>query len=177
MVACGEKLAPFSSRNCVANYYNLDRMELEPSNINFDPAPDRRPRMPEPLPVRVIAVNDSTSFSIAGREQAMDDFYVTVLGFVRATTGKGSAADPAATITYHAENVDLSFAVREPLFPRDDMRAIQIEVLSLQTAEQAIIDREMEYTRQRGISPGQESLVLQDPSGNWVEITERRLVG
>jgi hypothetical protein len=132
--------------------------------------------MAEPLPVRVIAINDAVSHAVAGREREMDEFYVAVLGFVRAIDGEGAADNPAAVITYHAENVDLRFAVREPLFPRDDLRPIQIEVLSLQTVESAIIEREMEYTRQRGISPGSESLVLQDPSGNWVEITERRLV-
>ena len=155
----------------------LNPVELEPSSIDFNPTPDRRPKMPEPLPVRVIAINDSLSHAVAGREREMDDFYVAVLGFVRATSGEGAAENPAAVMTYHADNVDLRFAVREPLFPRDDLRPIQIEVLSLQSVEQGIIDRELEYTRQRGISPGMESVVLQDPSGNWVEITERRLVG
>jgi len=127
--------------------------------------------------VRLIAIGDAVSHSIAGREREMDAFYVGMLGFVRATQGDGAAANPAAAIVYHADNVDLRFAVREPLFHRDDLRPIQIEVLSLAEAEMKIIERELECTRQRGLAPGQESLVLQDPSGNWIEITERRVVG
>ena len=34
----------------------------------------------------------------------------------------------------------------------------------------------MEYTRQRGLNLGEESLVLLDPAGNWVEIVEMRVV-
>ncbi|HRK30621.1 MAG TPA: hypothetical protein PLD59_06035 [Tepidisphaeraceae bacterium] len=150
-------------------------MELEPSNPDFDPKPDRRPKMPEPLPVRVIAINDSVSHAVAGREKEMDEFYVTVLGFARANDV--SVETNFSVLIYHAENVDLSFTIREPIFHRDDLRPVQIEVQSLRVTEQAMIDREMPYTRQRGLAPGQESLVLQDPSGNWVEITERRQVG
>ena len=152
-------------------------MELEPSNIDFNLSPDRRLKMPEPLPVRLIAIGDAASHSIAGREPEMDAFYAGMLGFVRASTGDGAAANPAAVLVYHADNVDLRFDVCEPLFYREELRPIQIEVLSLAEAEMKIIEREIECTRQRGLAPGQESLVLQDPSGNWVEITERRAIG
>ena len=37
-----------------------------------------------------------------------------------------------------------------------------------------IIDREFEYQRVKGLTAGSEQLMLKDPAGNWVSITERR---
>src|SRR5688572_7744007 len=44
---------------------------------------DRRPRMPEPLPVRVLAVEDVRLPATAGLEPQLDDFYVGLFGFER----------------------------------------------------------------------------------------------
>ena len=31
---------------------------------------------------------------------------------------------------------------------------------------------EIEYARQKGLGPGEESVLLRDPAGNWVEVAE-----
>jgi hypothetical protein len=38
------------------------------------------------------------------------------------------------------------------------------------------MEAKIEYMRQKTLTPGQESLVLLDPAGNWVELVEYRAV-
>ncbi len=144
-------------------------MELEPSKGNFEPRIDRRPLIPEPLPVRLVAIEDVRLPAPMGIEKELDAFYVTLLRFEREAIDAGS-------ITYRAENVRLLFQLIQPPIVRDSMRAIGIEVPSLGEAERKIVEREMEYVRQLGLTPGSETLFLQDPAGNWVTIGEYRLV-
>jgi len=49
-------------------------------------------------------------------------------------------------------------------------------VLSLAETEQKLIDREIEYTRQKSLQPGTESLLLLDPAGNWIVLSEVRAI-
>lgn len=132
----------------------------------FRAAIDRRRRMPEPLPVRLITIENATLPARAGLEVQLDEFYVGLLGFERAL--------PPESLIYHAENFDLMFDVLEPPVERDTLRALGIEVPSLAQIEQKLIDREIPYTRQKALQPGAESLLLLDPAGNWLELTEFR---
>lgn len=144
-------------------------MELESVQIPFVPKPDRRARIPEPPPVRLVTVDDAHLPAAAGAEVQLDEFYGKLLGFER---------QPASEFpVYRAENFRLLFDVLEPPIVREDFRPLRIEVPSLESTEQKLIDAEIEYSRQRGLMPGQESLVLLDPAGNWVEITEGRAIG
>jgi len=139
-------------------------MELEESTIEFTPAPDKRPPIPEPPPVRLVAVSDVRMPAPAGRERDLDAFYVTLLEFAR---------DPDEMFpVYWAENFCLRFDVHEPPLSRDDLRPTGIQVRSLAALEQKLIDDQRDYTRQRGLLPGTESLLLTDPAGNWIEIAE-----
>jgi hypothetical protein len=149
----------------------MNLVELEPSAINFNPPADSRPTIPEPLPVRLIAIGDVRADAVAGTEVAMDEIYVKVLEFQRVP----QPVD-AHRITYQADNARLNFTVKEPTFARDDFRPIQIEVLSLAVLSNKLIEREIEFTRQKSIIPGQESVVFQDPSANFVEVTERKKI-
>jgi hypothetical protein len=144
-------------------------MELEPSPGNFQPIIDRRPLVPEPLPVKLVAIEDVRLPATSGLENKLDLFYVTMLGFERDDSAEGS-------IVYCAENFRLHFETLEPPVQRDSMRSIGIEVMSLADVERKIVEREMEYTRQRSLTPGQETLFLQDPAGNWLTIGEFKLV-
>jgi hypothetical protein len=142
-------------------------VELEPSG-NFIPQPkDRRPHIPEPPPVRLTAIEDMRVPALAGVEKQLDEFYVTLLNFTRE---KESDQNPI----YRAENVRLIFQVRESPTDRTDMRPIPVEVPSLTLIEGKIFERELPYQRMRGLLAGQEAIVLQDPAGNWVSITESR---
>lgn len=147
---------------------NDERYELEPAAGDFVPPSDARPKMPEPLPVRLIAIADVTLPALAGLEQQMDDLYVKLLKFERAADADG--------LVYRADNFRLIFKIHEQPINRDSYRPAQVEVLCLADIERVLIEREMEYIRQKGLLPGSESLLLRDPSGNWVEVLESRPV-
>jgi hypothetical protein len=123
---------------------------------------DRRPRMPEPPGVRLVTVEDARLVAAAGLEPELDAFYVDLLGFQRDLETDGLA--------YRAENFRLIFEVVEAPFEPPGMRPLGIEVLSLVAAEHKLVAAEIEYLRQKSIVPGQESLLLRDPAGNWIEL-------
>jgi len=144
-------------------------MELEPSTINFQPIIDRRPLVPEPLPVRVVAIEDVELPAPSGAEKQLDLFYTALLGFER-------DACEVDSLVLDAENVRVRFAVFEPPIAREQLRTLGIEVLSLADVENKLLAEEIPYVRQRGLMPGQEALSLQDPAGNWLSISQIQLL-
>jgi hypothetical protein len=147
----------------------MEPFELEPAS-GFEPVEDRRPRMDEPLPVKLVAVDDVRMICPGGIEEELDAFYVGLWQFQRDVGESG--------LVYRADNFRLRFEiVTESQFERDSLRPQGIEVMSLAEAEEKLIERELEYVRQRGLTPGQASLLLLDPAGNWVEIFECRPIG
>ena len=139
-------------------------MELDEPTIDFKPVIDRRRHIPQPPPVRLVAVNDVRLPAPAGRECKLDAFYIDLLRFER---------DPSEPFpVYRAENFSLRFDVLEPPLSRDDLRPTGIQIPSLGVIEQRLIDDQMEYTRQRGLLPATETLLLTDPAGNWIELSE-----
>lgn len=140
-------------------------MELEDPSIDFKLEADKRPTMPQPPPVRLVAIEDLQMSCAAGLEVALDDFYVNVLHFDRESAPQGQ-------IVYKAENFRLLFTVMEPPILRDDLRPIGIEVESLTTVRQALQDREIDYKYDRALFTGQDLYLLQDPAGNWVQISQ-----
>ena len=143
-------------------------MRLEEPSFHFKPRHDRRLRVPEPLPVKLLAINDVRVDAAAGLERQLDAFYAGLLGMQRVA---GEA------IVYRTENFDLYVDVLEPPVARDDFRPVRVEVRSLDESELKLADAGVEYVRRRGLMPGDEALVLQDPASNWVELTESRPVG
>lgn len=144
-------------------------MELDSVQAPFVPQPDRRARIPEPPPVRLLTIEDAHLPAAAGAEVNLDAFYVGLLAFERQPDSEFPV--------YRAENYRLLFDVLEPPISRDDFRPLRIEVASLAATEQKLIESDLQYTSQRGLLAGQQSLVLLDPAGNWLEITETRRVG
>jgi hypothetical protein len=211
-----------------------DAIELEDVSEGIAPgAPDARRQMPEPLPVRLVAVADVRLPAPAGVERALDAFYLDLLGCLRQGAApkprrliepllgvrteapvtapplalglrnredepaeraelppaapSGDMSDSVETRTpagqavlpgpvYLTDNFAVRFDILEGLVGRDSFRPLTVEVPSLAEAEAKLIDAEMEYTRQRGLNLGEESLVLLDPAGNWIEIVEMRVV-
>ena len=147
---------------------STDNLELEPANPEYHPVIDRRPRVPEPLPVRIVAIGPVRLPAPAGVENQLDQFYVRMLGLER--TG------PETDLIYRAENYELRFDVKDRPVMHESLRALVIEVPSLREAEEKLIHAEMVYTRQKGTAPGTESIVLLDPAGNWIELVESRIV-
>jgi hypothetical protein len=153
-------------------FQDLDRhkvrqMQLEESSFSFKPEGDRRLRVPEPLPVRLIAVADMRVESPAGRERQLDAFYGKLLGMERV---------PGEAIVYRTDNFDLYVEVLEPPVMREDFRPVRAQVRSLAETERKLIEAEMPYARRKGLLPGDEALVTQDPAGNWVELSEAKFV-
>ncbi len=139
---------------------------LEPGS-GILPKIDRRRRVPEPPPVRVVAVDNVRLPAQTGLERELDHFYVDLLRFER-------DADQPERIIYDAENVSIQFELVEGLIERDSVRPTGIEIPSLSVIEHALIDEELEFLKQKGLSPGQQSILVPDPAGNWIEVMEIR---
>jgi len=92
-------------------------VELEKPSFDFIPKIDRRPTIPEPPPVRVIAVDDVSLAATAKEATKLDAFYVGLLKFERDEKDAG--------FVYKAENVRLRFAIEESP-PKDEMRVLGI---------------------------------------------------
>jgi hypothetical protein len=142
-------------------------IELEAGDNLPQPVADKRPLVPEPLPVRLLTVDDATLLTSAGLEIPLDDFYEGLLRFQR---------EPVHPPIYYADNFRLIFQVVECLPERDSCRPLLIEVPKLSEIELGLIERKIEYVRLRGIALGDQRLTLQDPAGNWVEIVEYRRI-
>jgi hypothetical protein len=133
---------------------------------------DPRPRLPEPLPVRLIAVEHVRMLAPRGADELLDAFYVGLLGFERyagADAGEGE-------LVFRSDNFLLRFGFVDPPLVHETLRPQGIEVDDLVELEKRLVEAELEYTRERGITPGRETLLLLDPAGNWVEIGEIRLI-
>lgn len=147
--------------------FHLSPIDLsEPSGAEL--VVDVNPRMFEPPPVRLVTIEDATMVAGAGMDTKLDAFYVDLLKFERDREGDSPV--------YRAANFALVFQICEPPAVRHDMRAIGIEVPSLGTVEQQLIDTKIEYVLQRGLLPGDVSILLQDPAGNWIVLTETATV-
>jgi hypothetical protein len=130
--------------------------------------PDKRVHMPEPPPVWLIAVEDVHIIAPPGIEKELNDFYVMLLRF--------ECSPDLGKVVYKAENFRLIVDIVEPPIVRGGYQPIMVEVPVLRDTEQGLIERELEYDRQKGLIPGHDKLVLLDPAGNWVEISEFRRV-
>jgi hypothetical protein len=145
-------------------------IELAADTTPFEPIADLRPLIPEPLPVRLIAVDDVRLPSAAGLERELDQFYVNLLGFVRPHTNTGIDG----TLAYRAENFFLRFDVLEPPLVRDAVRPILIEVQSAAETRRRLSDARLEFQTIAGLDPGQQMLLIRDPAGNWLGLVEYR---
>ncbi len=138
-------------------------MELEDPSFEFVPKIDRRRTIPEPPPVRVIAVEDVSLAATPKEAAKLDAFYVGLLRFER--------DDKELGMVYKAENVRLRFTVEDA--PRkDDMRVLGIEVPSLRDLELLLVDRQIEFLKEPGLYVGQTTFLLQDPASHWVRLSE-----
>jgi extradiol dioxygenase family protein len=145
----------------------MEPIQLEAPSTPLAPSEDRRPKMEAPPPVRLIAVEDCTLCTVAGLERDLDEFYVGLLGFEREAE--------ESEIVYRAENFRLRMTVFERPEPREDFRPLAVAVPSLTELMRRLDEAEIEFVRQRGLTPGIETLSVIDPAGNILEISEYRL--
>jgi hypothetical protein len=142
-----------------------DSFALEES-AGFEPKPDRLPKMPEPLPVRISAVADVRLPALVELEREHDAFYCELLKMVR--------DEPRTQRIYRADNHCVVFELTDEPIQQKECRPLLVEIDSLGELERKLLEREIEYERIRSLSPGMESLMMRDPSGNWVEVVELR---
>ena len=138
-------------------------MELEEPTTTFRPLQDKRRTVPEPPPVRLLAIDDVRQTAVAGLEKSLDDFYVTLLKFER-------DASDRSCVAYKAERFRICFDVIERPLPREDYRPTQIEIPHFVDFIHELKKREVEFEWQKGIGPGSEVALLQDPAGHWVSV-------
>src|SRR5882757_9525798 len=118
-------------------------MELDNPDFEFQPPADQRPTIPEPPPVRLVAVEDVTLPATAAEAAKFDAFYVGLLRFER---------DAKETeIVYKAENAKLRIVIVADGVPREDMRMLGIDVPSLRDLELLLVDREIPFVKERGM--------------------------
>lgn len=144
---------------------STDKIELVELAGGSLPIEDRRRRMPEPLPVRLVVVEDARLFTRASLEPELDGFYVRLLQFEKEPREEDA-------VVYRADNARVFFQKVEVPPHRQSLRPLGVEVISLAATENKLIDAEIEYSRQKGLTPGQDVLLLLDPAGNWVELSE-----
>ena len=148
----------------------LAPIALEESTTEVRRADDNRRKLEEPLPVQLVAVADITLPTLPGLEPKLDALYVDLLLFEKEQGGDAPV--------YRADNFSLRFQpVATPVIERQTLKPVGIIIPSLAETEKRFIELEMEYTRQRGLLPGSEELLLQDPAGNWLSLVEQRTVG
>ena len=87
----------------------------------------------------------------------------SVLGFAAAEPGVGGRI--AYVIYDRVKDITRGTHV-------DDMRMMGIIVRSLEDAQRKLRDARIEFTFEHGLTAGEERLLLLDPAGNWIRITQ-----
>ena len=141
-----------------------DKIELAEATDGSLPVEDRRPRMPKPILVRLIAVEGAHLYTTADVLSDLDWFYRDLLQF--------QAESQKSANVYRAENVRLHIHIVQVPPERHDFRPLGIEVPSLIDTEHLLVENEIEFEIQKSLTPGHRKLLLLDPAGNWVELTE-----
>jgi hypothetical protein len=146
-----------------------DPIPLGPGEMKLELRPDRRERVPEPLPVKLISIDDVHLPAPAGAEHLLDQLYVGILQMIKVSADH-------ERLVYRADNFDLVFELAERPVPHDSLVATQIEIPSLRAAMEHLTAAEIEFDRARGLVPGDDRLVFLDPAGNWINLQERRMI-
>jgi hypothetical protein len=147
----------------------LGQIELDPASTAFEADQDRRPRIEEPPPVRLVSIEDCQLWVPAGLERQLDEFYAGLLNFEREDPERDEVGHE---LIYRAENFRLRIEVLERPLPREDFRPLAVAVPSLNDLARRLAEASVEYERQRGLLPGLDNLILYDPAGNSVTIGE-----
>jgi hypothetical protein len=159
-VALASRASPANNHRAMSD---AEPIELEPSTGTPLRA-DLRPPMPEPPPVRVIAVNDVHLPAAIRLEAELDAFYVGILNFA-------TAREAGAALSFAAENVDLVFDLAEPPVDRDNLAPTMLEVPSLRKLRELFLENEIGYETMHGLMPGTEHIIVRDPAGNLLAIS------
>lgn len=132
---------------------------------------DSRPKMPEPPPVSLVAVQSVRLPVVAGLEHELDTFYRDQLRFERVDV---RTDDVEAGPVYRAENHDVCFFVVETPDDRQGCRPLGIITPHYSEIVERLDEQKAEYEIVRGIFAGTEELIMRDPAGNWIALIPLR---
>ena len=133
---------------------------LDDPTASVGPNDDRRPLIPEPPPVRLLAIDDVTLETPAGQHAALDAFYVGLLRFVR----------DESELAYKAERFRVVFRVADNPTPRDDYRPTMVLIPHWPEFRSNLEEQGIDHEYQKGLTPGADVLLLRDPAGNYVSV-------
>jgi len=149
-----------------------DQIELDGASSTVSVEGERRRRIEEPPPVRLVAIDDFMIWAAAGLERQLDEFYQGLVGFERVESQDELGFQE---IVYRAENFRLRIEVLERPGKREDFRPVMVEVPSLNLLGQRLAEAGVEFARQKGLTPGTDALLVSDPAGNPVVVGEFRI--
>lgn len=150
----------------------IEPIELDSASATIDAEEDRRPKIEQPPPVRLVAIDDCMIWAAAGLERQLDEFYEGMLNFERLQSEPGEGVHE---LIYRAENFRLRIEVLERPIEREDLRPLMVVVQSLDDLARRLTEQEIEFSRERGLTPGADTLLLSDPAGNPVTVAEYRI--
>ena len=131
---------------------------------------DPRLKMPEPPPVCLVSVRDVCLPVVAGLETALDAFYRDLLGLERVE----ASADIGRGPIYRAENHDLCFDVIEKPPERQGCRPLGIVTPFFARIVEQFEEMKLDYEPVHGLVAGEDGILLQDPTGNWIALAPLR---
>jgi len=138
-------------------------MELEETSTPFEPVEDSRPKLPPIPPVYLVAINEVRLPAQAGLEKLLDAFYVGLFHMDR---------EAGPTISYRTANFRLLFEIYERPPERQDYRPLGMVVPSLTELVGRLVERNISHVRHAGLWTGSDRVVLNDPAGNIMDVTE-----
>lgn len=124
-------------------------MDLEPSETEFEPVRDLRPRMWPPPPVQLVAISDVSLHALEPLEKQLDQFYCKLLQFER----DKQESIAGVRIVYRAENARLKLILHQHS-PGVDYRPVMVVVRSLAELVGKLIEGGIKYETQNGLLPG-----------------------
>lgn len=148
----------------------LEQLEIARRDRTFGSRADDRPKLPEPAPVTLVAVQDVRLPMVAGLEPELDAFYRDLLGFDRVE----QTADTGGGPVYRAQNHEVAFFVVEVPDDRQDCRRLGIITPNYSQIIERLVELKTEFEIVRGIFAGSDELLMKDPAGNWVSLTPWR---
>ncbi len=128
---------------------------------------DTRPTLPEPPPVRLVAVGDVSLEAPFGLERKLDEFYVGLLRFVKEDD---DVPDGSAALIYAAERFDLRITLSLEPPDRQSCRPLGVMVWFFDEVIEHLESQAIDYSRVHGLFAGQDAILLPDPAGNWVAV-------
>lgn len=145
-------------------------MDLEQPDFQFTLPADRRARVPVPPAVQLLAVADVTMDVAPGKAKPVAEMFVALLQFEVESRDE-------TQIVLRSGNARLIVREFKQAKPREDLMPLRLVVPSLASLRMRLGEMRIEYSYQRGITPGQRQVVFQDPAGGFVEVSESRQIG